>query len=207
MKWKHYPRYWPFVRGIHRSPVNSLHKGQWCGALMFALICAWINCSSKKRRGWWFETLSRPLWRHCSVLLLLSCSSYVLIPLCFGITLYQCRILFGIALYLLHKTSFIVINYFQSEQQTHFKYFVKQIPNHLNIEDTQSGTHVLLFLEAKNITLCSTGVPIHILAILHIPWEHSTTFYYPQQMVNSSINSLSPETYIIFLYNCKYNNG
>ena len=26
-------RYWPFVRGIHRS----------CGALMFSLICAWLN--------------------------------------------------------------------------------------------------------------------------------------------------------------------
>ena len=24
-------------------PVNSLHKGQWRGALMFSLICAWIN--------------------------------------------------------------------------------------------------------------------------------------------------------------------
>ena len=23
IKWKHLPRYWPFVRGIHRSPVNS----------------------------------------------------------------------------------------------------------------------------------------------------------------------------------------
>ena len=34
---------WPFVRGIHRSPVNSPHKGQWRGALMFSLICAWIN--------------------------------------------------------------------------------------------------------------------------------------------------------------------
>ena len=32
-----------FVRGIHRSPVNSLHKGQWRGALMFSLICVWIN--------------------------------------------------------------------------------------------------------------------------------------------------------------------
>ena len=29
--------------GIHRSPVNSPHKGQWCGALMFSLICVWIN--------------------------------------------------------------------------------------------------------------------------------------------------------------------
>ena len=26
-KWKHLPRYWPFARGIHRSPVNSPHKG------------------------------------------------------------------------------------------------------------------------------------------------------------------------------------
>ena len=43
IKWKHFPRYWPFVRGIHRSPVNSLHKGQWRGAFMFSLICAWIN--------------------------------------------------------------------------------------------------------------------------------------------------------------------
>ena len=32
IKWKHFPRYWPFVRGIQRSPVNSPHKGQWRGA-------------------------------------------------------------------------------------------------------------------------------------------------------------------------------
>ena len=43
MKWKHFPRYWPFVRGIHRSPVNSPHKGQWRRALMFSLICVWPN--------------------------------------------------------------------------------------------------------------------------------------------------------------------
>ena len=43
IKWKHFPRYWPFVRGIHRSPVNSPHKGQWRGALMFSFICVWIN--------------------------------------------------------------------------------------------------------------------------------------------------------------------
>ena len=40
---KYFPRYWPFVRGIHRSPVNSQHKGQWRGALMFSLIFTWIN--------------------------------------------------------------------------------------------------------------------------------------------------------------------
>ena len=43
IKWKHYPRYWPFVRGIHRSTVNSPHKGQWRGALMFTSICTRIN--------------------------------------------------------------------------------------------------------------------------------------------------------------------
>ena len=43
IKLEHFPRYWPFVRGIHRSPVNSPHKGLWCGVLMLSLICAWIN--------------------------------------------------------------------------------------------------------------------------------------------------------------------
>ena len=43
IKWKHFPRYWPFVREIYRSTVNSPHKGQWRGALMFSFICAWIN--------------------------------------------------------------------------------------------------------------------------------------------------------------------
>ena len=43
IKWKHFPRYWSFVRGIHWSPVNSPHKGQRRGALMFSLICAWIS--------------------------------------------------------------------------------------------------------------------------------------------------------------------
>ena len=43
IKWKHFLCYWRFVRGIHRSPVNSLHKGQWRWALMFSLICAWMN--------------------------------------------------------------------------------------------------------------------------------------------------------------------
>ena len=40
IKGKHIPRYWPFVQGIHRSTVNSPHKGQWREALMFSLICA-----------------------------------------------------------------------------------------------------------------------------------------------------------------------
>ena len=63
IKWKHFPRYWPFVRGIHRSPVNSPHKGQWHGAFVFfdLRLNKWL---SKQYWGWWFEKLSRPLWRH-----------------------------------------------------------------------------------------------------------------------------------------------
>ena len=35
--------------GIHQSLVNSPHKGQWHRALMFSLICAWINGRVNKR--------------------------------------------------------------------------------------------------------------------------------------------------------------
>ena len=59
MKWKHFPPYWPFVRGIHRSPLNCPHKGQWCGALMFSLICVWIN-------GWVNNREAGHLRRHRS---------------------------------------------------------------------------------------------------------------------------------------------
>ena len=52
IKWKHFPRNWPFVWGIHRSPVNSPHKGQWRAALMFTLICVWINgCVNNREAG------------------------------------------------------------------------------------------------------------------------------------------------------------
>ena len=51
IKRKHFPRYWPFVKGIHRWPVNSPHKGQWRGALLFSLIYAWINASITNRQA------------------------------------------------------------------------------------------------------------------------------------------------------------
>ena len=35
IKWKQFTRYWHFVRGIQRPPVNSPHKGQWRGAVVF----------------------------------------------------------------------------------------------------------------------------------------------------------------------------
>ena len=57
IKWKHSPRYWPFVRGNQRSPVDSLHNGQWRIALMFSLICAWSN-------GWANNRCAGDLIRH-----------------------------------------------------------------------------------------------------------------------------------------------
>ena len=57
IKWKYFPCYWPFVRGIPRSLGNSPHKGQWRGALMFSLICAWIN-------GWVNNREAGDLRRH-----------------------------------------------------------------------------------------------------------------------------------------------
>ena len=63
IKWKHFPRYWPFVRGIHWSlwipaqrPVTRSFN------VLFDLR---LNKRlSKQSWGCWFETPSRPLWRH-----------------------------------------------------------------------------------------------------------------------------------------------
>ena len=57
IKWRHFRRYWPFVRGIHRSSVNSPYKSQRRGALMFSLIWAWIN-------GWVNTREAGDLRRH-----------------------------------------------------------------------------------------------------------------------------------------------
>ena len=56
--------------GIHRSPVNSQHKGQWRGALMFSLICVWIT-------GWVNNREAGDLRRyrtHCDVTVMMICS-------------------------------------------------------------------------------------------------------------------------------------
>ena len=47
------------MRGIHRSPVNSSHKGQWRRTLMFSLIYVWVN-------GWVNNREAGDLRRHCA---------------------------------------------------------------------------------------------------------------------------------------------
>ena len=71
--WRHqmeiFPRYWPFVRGIHRWPVNSPYKGQWRGALTFFFDLRLNKRLCKQSRRHWFETPSHPLLRHCNGML------------------------------------------------------------------------------------------------------------------------------------------
>ena len=59
INWNHFPRYWPFVRGNHRSPVNSPLKGQWRRALIYYLIQDWAN-------GWVNNWYAGDLRRHCA---------------------------------------------------------------------------------------------------------------------------------------------
>ena len=61
MKWKYFPRYWPFVRRVPHTKTSDAEL--WC-FLWSGLNKRW----SKQSWGWWFETPSRPLWRHCNVL-------------------------------------------------------------------------------------------------------------------------------------------
>ena len=61
--WRHqmesFSRYWPFMRGIQRSPTASFHKGQWRGALIFSLIYTWTN-------GWANNRGAGDLRHHCA---------------------------------------------------------------------------------------------------------------------------------------------
>ena len=65
--------YWPFVRGIHRWPVNSPHKGQWRGALMFSLICDRINSWVNNREA---DDLRCHRAHYCAIVMYVNYSEY-----------------------------------------------------------------------------------------------------------------------------------
>ena len=58
-KCQHFPRYWPFVRGIHPSPVVPLTKASYAQLLCVFFICAWTNIWANKRDA-------ADLGRHCA---------------------------------------------------------------------------------------------------------------------------------------------
>ena len=87
IKRKPFPRYWPFVWGIHRSPMNSPHKGQWRGALVFSLICARIN-------GWVNNREAADFRCHRShyaiTVIVANFASHSMCPSCDVVSTYRC---------------------------------------------------------------------------------------------------------------------
>ena len=66
IKWKHFPHYWPFVReftGPGEFPAQKPVTRSFDVFFDLRLNKRW----SKQPWGWWFETLSRQLWRHRNV--------------------------------------------------------------------------------------------------------------------------------------------
>ena len=74
IKWKHFPRYWPFVRG--NSPVTGEFPTQRPVARSFDVFfdLRLTERLSKQSWGWWFDTPSRPLWRHSNDVMFLHLS-------------------------------------------------------------------------------------------------------------------------------------
>ena len=56
-------------------PGEFPRKGQWRGALIFFFDLRLKKRLGKQSRGWWFETLSRSLWRHCNAFVCVGQSS------------------------------------------------------------------------------------------------------------------------------------
>ena len=52
--------------GNSPATVNSPHRGQWRGTLMFFFDLRWNKRLSKQPWGWWFKTPSWSLWRQCN---------------------------------------------------------------------------------------------------------------------------------------------
>ena len=72
MKWKHFPRYWQFVWGIHRSLVDSPHKDQWRG------VWGFLWCAPE-------QTLELPLFGDATTVMWHYCNEFVM---CYSLVVY-----------------------------------------------------------------------------------------------------------------------
>ena len=63
IKWERFPRYWPFVRRIHLSPVNFPKKGAVTRSFDVFFDLRLNKRFSKQFWGWRSETR---LWRQCN---------------------------------------------------------------------------------------------------------------------------------------------
>ena len=70
IKWTLFFTLLAIYAGNSWSPVNSPHKGQWQGALVFALICVWIN-------GWVNNREADNLARYDVIVMMLDSCGFV----------------------------------------------------------------------------------------------------------------------------------
>ena len=71
IKWKHFPGYWPFARGIPPPPPPPPHTHTHTQRPVARSFDVFFDLRpmkqlSKQLRRRWFETPSRSLWRHCN---------------------------------------------------------------------------------------------------------------------------------------------
>ena len=69
MTWKRFLHYWPFVRGIHRWPVDSHHKGPVMRSFGVSFNVSLNKLLNKQSRGRWIEKswLSFDVTVMCSI--------------------------------------------------------------------------------------------------------------------------------------------
>ena len=78
MTWKHFPRYWAFVSVIHRSPVDSLHKGLVTPLRLFR--CCWSKEIEQTVKLTVISDAVTLMRRHCNVLAVLDGCIILLSP-------------------------------------------------------------------------------------------------------------------------------
>ena len=67
IKWKHFPHYWTFVRGIHRSVVEFPSQRPVMQNFDVFFDLRLNKCLRKQSWCWWFEMPSSWLWCHCNL--------------------------------------------------------------------------------------------------------------------------------------------
>ena len=67
IKWRYFPRYWPFVRGNSPAPGEFPSQRPVTRSFDVFFDLRLNKRLSKQSWGWWFETPSRSLWRHRNV--------------------------------------------------------------------------------------------------------------------------------------------
>ena len=63
---KYFPRHSPLCEGNPRITDDSPHKGQWCVAMMFSLMCVWTKVCANSRDAGDFRSQGT----HCDVIVM-----------------------------------------------------------------------------------------------------------------------------------------